>query len=890
MADGSPPAGKAFGHYQIRGQLGAGGMGVVYSAYDTLLQRKVAIKVVGDHVLADQSARDLLLHEARAASGLNHPNICTIYQVGDSDGQAYIVMEQVEGHPLSSLVGSIGLSPDLVIRYGVQIADALAHAHQNGVIHRDLKSTNALVTPEGRIKVLDFGLATRLRDAELQEAVSAKVPLTESRMIVGTLPYLAPELLGGESASAQTDIWALGVLLYEMASGSHPFHGRTAFELSSTILRDPPTPLPATVSSGLAAVILRCLEKSPEDRYLQACDVRDDLRRLERDVDAVPPGAAVRRVRDPGWAARSRARRFRIAAWTTSTVAVLVSAFFIFRWLSPLPRPRVERTTQLTHYAHASGVGGITSDGARIFFRARDAGHSNLMQVPVAGGEAQPFPSPFPDTIIMDVSPDRSEFLVVSGVTTGPAEYWTLPVVGGSPRRLSNLTGFGAFSPDGQKIAYHNTDGIYICSRTGSDAHKLVSLPSDSWGVAWSPDGKTLRFTVEDREPDTDSRSLWEVSADGSNLHPFLPGWHQTPHECCGRWSADGRYYIFLSNQGDGASSDFSLWARREKGTFPRWSKPATPVRLTAGPINFGALAASKDSQRFLAVGRVDDQIELLRSTPDRKQFFPMIKLAEVYGANITPRGDKLALVLRGWTLWRSRTDGSERIQLAADFPGGVTEPRWSPDGTRIAFQGRRQEGLPWNIYQVSAEGGATQELLPNDRVHEFPDWLADGESVVYSTPPAGKGTRAEDSGIFVLDLKTRKTRRIPGSDNLMKPRTAFGGRYLAALSQDQKKVMLFDFQTQAWKEIARDGKLFYFPEATPDGKYLYFQDLLETGEPLYRVHAGDWKLERVMSFESLLESGLARCRFMGLTADGSPMVLATRVSGDIYALDLDLP
>jgi dipeptidyl aminopeptidase/acylaminoacyl peptidase len=879
-----------FGHYEIRGQLGAGGMGVVYSAYDTLLQRNVAIKVVGDRVLADKPARDLLLHEARAASALNHPNICTIHQVGDSDGQAYIVMEQVEGQPLSSHLAARSLPPELVIQYGVQIADALAHAHKHGVIHRDLKSTNAVVSPEGRVKVLDFGLATRLRDAELQEAVTAKVPLTESRMIVGTLPYLAPELLGGESASAQTDIWALGVLLYEMASGRHPFHGRTAFELSSTILRDPPTPLPATVPSGLAAVILRCLEKLPGDRYPQACEIRDDLRTLERDGDAVPPRAAARPVPDSGLNDRIRARRFRIAAWTASMVAALVCAFFIFRWLSPLPQPRVEKTTQLTHYAHASGVGGITSDGARIFFRARDAGHWNLMQVPVAGGEAQPFPSPFPDTIIMDVSPDRSEFLVVSGYTTGPGEYWTLPVVGGSPRRLSNLTGFAAFSPDGQKIAYHNSDGIYICSRTGSDAHRLVSLPSQSWGVAWSPDGKTLRFTVEGPEADTDTRSLWEVSADGSNLRPLLPGWHQTPHECCGQWSADGRYYVFLSNQGDGAAADFSVWARREMGTFAHWFKPAAPVRLTAGPINFGALAASKDSQRFLAIGRVDDQIELLRSTPDRKQFFPMIKLAEVYGANIAPRGDKLALVLRGWTLWRSRTDGSERIQLAADFPGGIDEPRWSPDGTRIVFQGRRQEGRSWNIYQVSAEGGATQELLPNDRVHEFPDWLADGKSVVYSTPPAGKEAGAENSGIFVLDLKTQKTTRIPGSDNLIHPRTTFGGRYLAALSQDQKRVMLFDFQTRAWKEIAHDGKLFYFLEATPDGKYLYFQDLLETGEPLYRVHAGDWKLDRVMSFESLLESGLARCRFMGLTADGSPMVLATRVSGDIYALDLDLP
>jgi eukaryotic-like serine/threonine-protein kinase len=179
MADPAPSKGKSFGRYRVQGQLGAGGMGVVYSAYDFVLERKVAIKVVGDRVIVDKTARDLLLHEARAASSLNHPNICIIHEVGDSDGEAYIVMEQVEGQPLSTLLGEKGLPADLVVRYGTQIADALAHAHEHGVIHRDLKSTNAMVTQEGRVKVLDFGLASRLGDKELREATASRSPLTE---------------------------------------------------------------------------------------------------------------------------------------------------------------------------------------------------------------------------------------------------------------------------------------------------------------------------------------------------------------------------------------------------------------------------------------------------------------------------------------------------------------------------------------------------------------------------------------------------------------------------------------------------------------------------------------------------------------------------------------
>jgi serine/threonine protein kinase/tetratricopeptide (TPR) repeat protein len=302
MTDLPSPAGKVLGHYRIEGQLGAGGMGVVYSAYDTVLQRKVAIKVMGDRVLVDQTARDLLLHEARTASSLNHPNICTIHEVGDSDGEAYIVMEQVEGQPLNSLVGKTGLPPDTVVRYGIQIADALDHAHRHGIVHRDLKSTNAVVTPEGRVKVLDFGLAARLLDNEIQGATSSRAPfLTESRMIVGTLPYLAPELLLGDPADARTDTWALGVLLYEMASGTHPFPGRTAFEMSSAILREPPIPLAASLPSNLNGVILHCLEKSPSDRYQRASEVRSALEAVQLSGPAPVPPATEHKFRFIAW-------------------------------------------------------------------------------------------------------------------------------------------------------------------------------------------------------------------------------------------------------------------------------------------------------------------------------------------------------------------------------------------------------------------------------------------------------------------------------------------------------------------------------------------------------------------------------------------------------------
>jgi pimeloyl-ACP methyl ester carboxylesterase len=262
-------------HHRIVALLGAGGMGCVYRAHDERLDREVALKVLHSAGAGDRVAQARLLREARTASKLNHPNIATIYQVGEAGGQHYISMELVEGTPLSRAIPAEGLSPATVVRYGAQIADALAHAHARGVVHRDLKCANLVLTPEGRAKVLDFGLARRIAWSEADEATRTK--LSESGAIAGTMSYMAPEVLRGEPADARSDIWALGVVLYEMAAAALPFRGRTPFEITSAILREPPAPLPASLPAGLAAVVLRCLEKPPGERYQTAGEIRAAL-------------------------------------------------------------------------------------------------------------------------------------------------------------------------------------------------------------------------------------------------------------------------------------------------------------------------------------------------------------------------------------------------------------------------------------------------------------------------------------------------------------------------------------------------------------------------------------------------------------------------------------
>jgi serine/threonine protein kinase/photosystem II stability/assembly factor-like uncharacterized protein len=270
--------GQTLDHYRIVSQLGEGGMGVVYRARDEVLNRDVALKLLAPGTV-DRVGRGHLLREAQTASSLSHPNICTIHQVGQTGGDFYVVMELIEGRSLTDLLTATGLSMETVSRYGTQIADALAHAHGRGIVHRDLKGSNVMVTAEGRVKVVDFGLATRLEREEISELTLSYDSL-ESKL-VGTLPYMAPEVLRGQKGDHLSDLWALGVLLYEAAAGKLPFRGNTGFEVSSAILREPPPPLPAAVPHGLAAVIQRCLMKERVERYQQASEVRAALETLQ---------------------------------------------------------------------------------------------------------------------------------------------------------------------------------------------------------------------------------------------------------------------------------------------------------------------------------------------------------------------------------------------------------------------------------------------------------------------------------------------------------------------------------------------------------------------------------------------------------------------------------
>jgi len=273
--------GQVLGHCRVVAKIGEGGMGVVYRAYDEVLHRDVALKVVNKDARLDASAGQNLLHEARASSSLAHPNICTIYEVGETDGELYIVMELVEGKSLRAMRGDLGLPPESVVRYGVQIAAALGRAHDRGIVHRDLKTANIVVTADGLVKVLDFGLAKKVGSGIFEGPTQSFATIQDTSSVSGTLTYMAPEILRGEAADYRSDLWALGVVLYEAASGRLPFEGRTGFEISSAIMLEPLKPLGPPVPVGLWAIIQRCLTKEPAQRYQRASEVQAALEAIQ---------------------------------------------------------------------------------------------------------------------------------------------------------------------------------------------------------------------------------------------------------------------------------------------------------------------------------------------------------------------------------------------------------------------------------------------------------------------------------------------------------------------------------------------------------------------------------------------------------------------------------
>jgi len=573
--------------------------------------------------------------------------------------------------------------------------------------------------------------------------------------------------------------------------------------------------------------------------------------------------------------------------------AAIVGTAVVVYWLSrPLPPPRVLRTVQLTNSGRAVPVSNLVgvlppmlTDRSRIYFEAEGWG---LAQVSAAGGEPYPLPTPadIPWPLLEDISSDGSALLLTQVPqllrTQLPnlgmeSPMWILPTLGGATRRVGDILAHAAcWSPSGQQIAYANGNDLFVAESDGSHSRKLVSLPGRAYWPRFSPDASRLRFTLRDSQ--TNALTLWEVNADGADLHALLPGWNIPPEECCGNWTSDGKYFVFQSARGGMTN----VWAMRENGRFLRGA-PQAPVQLTSGPLSYHAPVPSKDGKRLFVVG-MQPRDELVRYDAKSRRLVPFL-------THITPAG-LVAFSRDGvWvayikapegTLWRSRADGSQRLQLTSP-PMEAMYPRWSPDGKHIAFPGKLP-GQPWKIYVASADGGDPQQLSLGNRNVTDPDWSPDGNQLVFGRMPDYVAEASVPKAIHVLDLRTKQVSQIPGSDGLFSPDWSPGGRYILAITLDHRKLMLFDLETRRWTQLAEQVVLHQI--WSHDGSFIYFQ----SKDALHRVRMSDRKIERVVGWEELQRPNVLGLSFAWLAPDDSPLFTVEQGSADIYALEWEAP
>jgi eukaryotic-like serine/threonine-protein kinase len=826
--------GKTIGHYQIISLLGKGGMGEVYRARDTKLDRAVALKILPEEMSADSERMRRFSREAKAASALNHPNVAHIYEIGEAEGVSFIAMEYVEGRTLAASINGHQLEVSEIVEIGSQIADTLEEAHSKGITHRDIKPANVMLTARGQVKVLDFGLAKIARPAE--EAVASDISTmakTAPGMVMGTAPYMSPEQALGREVDHRSDLFSLGVLLYEMATGRSPFAGTNTSETLDRILHSQPEAIARLnydAPTEFERIVRKCLEKERERRYQSARELLVDLKNLKRDSASTAPPS----VKAVGLASMFK-RRQRSAFIVLATLILSGIGYVI---LMPPPLPKVTTYSQITKDGLQKGSNGFASlvtDGSRIYFSESVDEQRVIAQVSVTGGETVPIPAPLPAAHVKDISPSRTELLVDSGVgVIFESPLWIVPVLGGAPRRVGEVMSHAAaWSPDGQQIVYANGSDLHLAKIDGTESRKLLTVTGIPLWLRWSPDGSRLRFTVRDYALGG-VNSLWEVAADGSNLHPLLPDWNKPANECCGNWTADGRYFVFQSTR----NGTTNIWARREKaGLFQRASQ--APVQLTFGPLNYSAPLPSLDGKRLFVVGE-QRRGELARYDTKTQQWDSYLSGISAQHLDFSRDGAWVVYVTYPeGNLWRSKADGSQRLQLTYP-PVQVGLPRWSPDGEQIAFTAIAP-GKPWKAYLISAKGGTPQQLTPEERVESDLSWSQDGKKLVFS---------GEEKIIHVLDLSTRQVSKLPGSEGLYSPRWSPTGRYIAAREAvSQGKLMLYDLTTQKWTELSQQTPS--YPQSSRDGKYIYFYSINQNDRALFRLRISDRKIERLASLKN---------------------------------------
>jgi eukaryotic-like serine/threonine-protein kinase len=884
-------AGTTLGQYEIRLPLGAGGMGEVYRAHDTRLDREVAIKVLPESLTSHPDRLRRFEQEARAAAALNHPNILAVYQMATHEGVSYMVTELLEGETLRERLQRGAIPLRKAIGYAVQIAHGLAAAHEKGIVHRDLKPENLFITKDGRVKILDFGLAklTRPQTASADGKTVTLPQHTEPGVVMGTVGYMSPEQLRGQAADPRSDIFAFGSIFYEMVTGKPAFRKPTSADTMAAILTGEPqsiSQLAPSVPAGLQRVVHRCLEKNAEQRFHSAHDLAFALEALTDSAISSPPadsalpsassgppvqaGTAgessdfatpgVRPLRRPG----SR------LAWIALAFVVVASLAALAFWWSRPPGPVViDGINQLTDDGKAKGVHeSLQTDGLRLYFNEGRLGTLDIVQMAVTGGPVAVIPTPLADAQPTAITPDGSALLVLQGGAGPPGKpAWRVPLPAGEPIRLGDLKGQDvSVTPDGHILLADGFD-LYIAEKDGSNPRKIISSKAGLIGnPSMSPDGRKLVFTIYP----AGSPELYEANGDGSEVR-FLAKTKEIGGFCCSQWTPDGRYIVFETR----ALFRQDIWyMRMQRG----WLQPANePQRLTAGPISYNDPIPSRDGKQIFAIG-TKQRGEVVRYDFKSKRFIPILAGISATNVSYSSDGNWVAyLSFPDHTAWRSRSDGTDRLQLVFP-PVWANEVAISPDGKRVEYV------AAGNIYLVGIDGGAPKAVV-NDGHSWAADWSPDGNRIAFLN------NDAEHSGLFVLDVRTGKKTLVPGSRGV--PALWIGDDDL--LEPDTSGFRVFDGKTQTWSDWDFEPKFNLITRwgVLADAHYLY----LTTGEPepeVLRIRLGEHKAEKIASLKGFQFAMYTQIhgagRHVDVAPDGSPVFTRDTGSQEIYALTVEWP